>query len=171
MSRPDPSGGTRKAALLLVTLGADICAELLRHLKPSEVDRLTAEIACLDSIDPGEKFDALRAFCAHMNENRGNEVCGEADPALVLELVGSEHPQTIALVLSRMEPEGAAFVMRNLPAAMQSDIARRIASIDSAAPETVRTVKRVLETRIRHRSRNESAASESFPTGTESGRR
>ncbi len=169
-----PSGapdGRRKAALLMVTLGADICAELLRQLQPSEVDSLTAEIACLDCIDPDEKYDTLRSFCGQMRENGRNDACGEADPGLVLDLVGSEHPQTIALVLSRMDPEGAAFVMRNLPSAMQSDIARRIASIDRAAPETVTTVKRVLETRSRRRGHDGTKEAGSALSAVEAGRR
>lgn len=149
----------RKAALLLVTLGSEVSAEVFRHLSPTEVDCLASEIACLDCIDPDEKYETLMEFCSRMDTDRipdigeqgpveGSRV--EADPGRVLELVGSEHPQTIALVLSRMDPEGAAFVLRNLPAAMQPDVARRIATIDRAAPETLRTVERVLEARLGH---------------------
>ncbi len=169
MSGGDAQGSRRKAALLLVTLGSDISAEVFRHLAPSEVECLAAEISCLDCIDQDEKYDALRAFCGHMDRNRATEASGEADPGRILELVGSEHPQTIALVLSRMEPEGAAFVLRNLPAAMQSDIARRIASIDRAAPETVRTVERVLETRLGPAGKGRTAREEaSCPDGRKS---
>ena len=67
------------------------------------------------------------------------------DPAQLLNIMQQEHPQTIALVLSYMEPAQAAIILRNLPQQMQSDVLQRIACMDRANPQMVRAVERVLE--------------------------
>ena len=68
------------------------------------------------------------------------------DPMLLLEFIKREYPQTIATVLSHLDPGRAAVVLQNLPETAQSDVARRIAvNIDRAGTEVYREVERVLE--------------------------
>jgi len=67
------------------------------------------------------------------------------DPAQLLGFIQNEHPQTIALVLSYMEPPQAALMLQNLPAELQSDVFRRIACMDRANTEIVLAVGKVLE--------------------------
>ncbi len=72
----------------------------------------------------------------------------KTDPRYLFNFIREEHPQTIALILSYLEPEQAAQILSSLPKEMQSDIARRIAVMDRSNPEVVREVEKVLETRL-----------------------
>jgi len=70
------------------------------------------------------------------------------DPALFLNVIQAEHPQTIALVLSYLEPVKASIILQNLPYDLQGEVARRIAIMDITSPEVLREVERVLEKKL-----------------------
>lgn len=72
----------------------------------------------------------------------------KADPAHLLNFVQHEHPQTIALILSYLEPAQASAILSSLPAEKQSDVALRIATMERTAPEFVKEVERVLEMKL-----------------------
>lgn len=71
-----------------------------------------------------------------------------ADPIHVLNFLQAEHPQTIALVASYLEPQAAALILGGLPAELQPEVARRIATMDRTMPEVLREVERVLEKKL-----------------------
>ncbi len=54
--------GLRKAAILLVQLGTEHSAQIMRTLRPAEVEALTAEIARLDSVDVDTLDEVLEEF-------------------------------------------------------------------------------------------------------------
>ncbi|MBW3083935.1 Flagellar motor switch protein FliG [Austwickia sp. TVS 96-490-7B] len=54
--------GLRKAAILLVQLGTEHSAKILKTLRPAEVEALTAEIARLDSVDVDTLDEVLEEF-------------------------------------------------------------------------------------------------------------
>ena len=54
--------GVQKAAVLLITLGPEKSASILKHLKEEEIEELTLEIANTRSISPQEKEDVLNEF-------------------------------------------------------------------------------------------------------------
>jgi flagellar motor switch protein FliG len=70
------------------------------------------------------------------------------DPAHLLNFIQQEHPQTIALILAYLEPNKASVIIQNLPHEVQSDVARRIATMDRTSPEVLREVERVLEKKL-----------------------
>ncbi|MDR1324707.1 MAG: flagellar motor switch protein FliG [Treponema sp.] len=70
------------------------------------------------------------------------------DPAHLLNFIQQEHPQTIALILAYLEPNKASVIIQNLPQEVQSDVARRIATMDRTSPEVLREVERVLEKKL-----------------------
>ncbi|MFO7248719.1 MAG: flagellar motor switch protein FliG [Bacillota bacterium] len=72
----------------------------------------------------------------------------KADPGQVLNFIQNEHPQTIALVLSYLQPEQAAVILSALPPTLQADIARRIALMDRASPEVISQVEHILEQKL-----------------------
>jgi flagellar motor switch protein FliG len=72
----------------------------------------------------------------------------KTDPAQLVNFIQNEHPQTIALVLAYLDSEQASVVLGSLPSKLQADVARRIALMERAAPETVRELERVLEQRL-----------------------
>ncbi len=70
------------------------------------------------------------------------------DPTHLLNFIQQEHPQTIALILAYLEPEKASIILSSLPHETQSDVAKRIATMDRTSPETLREVERVLEKKL-----------------------
>ena len=70
------------------------------------------------------------------------------DPTHLLNFIQQEHPQTIALILAYLEPQKASIILGSLPNEIQSDVAKRIATMDRTSPETLREVERVLEKKL-----------------------
>lgn len=54
--------GVRKAALLLLELGADEAADALRHLTPGEVQNISAAMAAGKKVEPEDLDKAVRNF-------------------------------------------------------------------------------------------------------------
>src|SRR5690625_1271483 len=61
----------------------------------------------------------------------------KADPNQVLNFIQGEHPQTIALVLSYLDPEQSGQILSALPENDQADVAKRIATMDSTSPDII----------------------------------
>ena len=81
-----------------------------------------------------------------------DEVLGpiaQADPESLAMVLAREQEQTIALVLSSIAPDRAAGVLERLPAAIRPQIVRRMATIESVAPEVLREVGQALATELR----------------------
>ncbi|MGN1385229.1 MAG: flagellar motor switch protein FliG [Bacillus sp. (in: firmicutes)] len=72
----------------------------------------------------------------------------KADPAQILNFIQNEHPQTIALILSYLNPAQAGQILSELPQEVQADIARRIAIMDSTSPEIINEVEQILERKL-----------------------
>jgi flagellar motor switch protein FliG len=70
------------------------------------------------------------------------------DPTHLLNFIQQEHPQTIALILAYLEPQKASVILGSLPHEVQSDVAKRIATMDRTSPEVLREVERVLEKKL-----------------------
>jgi flagellar motor switch protein FliG len=66
----------------------------------------------------------------------------------LLNYIQQEHPQVIALVLAHLGPDKASVILRKLPDEMQSEVSRRIATLDRVAPEVLREIERVLEKKL-----------------------
>jgi len=71
-----------------------------------------------------------------------------ADPNQLLTFVQGEHPQTIALVLSYLEPTMSAAILSKLPIEKQTQVVARISTMDRTSPEYVREVERVLDKKL-----------------------
>lgn len=72
----------------------------------------------------------------------------KADPKHLLSFIQNEHPQTIALILSYVKPDQAAFILANLPREIQIDVAERISNMDRTSPEVIKEVERTLENKF-----------------------
>ncbi len=70
------------------------------------------------------------------------------EPSQLLNFIQSEHPQTIALILAYLAPEKASILLSALPPERQSDVAKRIAIMDTTSPEVIKEVERVLERKL-----------------------
>ena len=54
--------GKQKAAILLITLGPEVSANVFKHLREEEIEQLTLEIANVRKVDPEEKEAILAEF-------------------------------------------------------------------------------------------------------------
>ncbi|MGP1907501.1 flagellar motor switch protein FliG [Metabacillus sp. JX24] len=72
----------------------------------------------------------------------------KADPAQIFNFIQGEHPQTIALILSYLDPVQSGQILSGLPHQQQADIAIRIAKMDRTSPEIINEVEQVLERKL-----------------------
>jgi flagellar motor switch protein FliG len=71
-----------------------------------------------------------------------------ADPSQILNFIQNEHPQTIALILSYLDPQQSGQILSELPQDVQADVARRIAIMDRTSPEIISEVESILERKL-----------------------
>lgn len=76
------------------------------------------------------------------------EFIRSADTSQVLSLIQHEHPQTIALILAYLSPPQAATILSSLPPELQTDVARRIATMEGTSPDIIREVELVMEGKL-----------------------
>jgi len=177
--------GRQKAAILLITLGPEVSAQVFKNLREDEIEQLTLEIANVRKVDNLEKEKVLAEFhqIAVANEViaqggityakeilekalgaskaidiinrltanlqvRPFDFARKADASQIYNFIQNEHSQTIALVLSYLDPEQAAMILSALPQDRQADVAKRIAMMDSTSPEVIAQVEQVLEQKL-----------------------
>src|SRR5579863_7741522 len=180
--------GIKKAAILLVSLGEDVSAEIMRQLEDDEVQQLGREIARISSVTAEQAEAVLDEFhqmsLAHdyvlkggidyarkvLNAAYGPETARKlmdrlvstlgteivnfdalhkADPQQLAKFIHKEHPQTIALVLSHLNPTQAAALLVSLPIEMRSDIALRMANLEQISPEVVAKIATVIDQKLK----------------------
>lgn len=177
--------GRQKAAILMISLGPEKSAGLMKHLSEEEIEQLTLEIANVRTIK-GEQLDVVveefsqlymaQHYIAQGGIDYAKQVLEHAmgidnalniinrltsnlqikpfdfvrktEPSQVLNFIQGEHPQTIALIMSYLEPQQAAAIISALPSDRQSDVARRIAIMDRTSPEIIREIENILEKKI-----------------------
>ncbi|MCL1831800.1 MAG: flagellar motor switch protein FliG [Oscillospiraceae bacterium] len=69
----------------------------------------------------------------------------KADYKNLLAIVQNEHPQTIALILSYSRSDQASAILPELPKEVRIDVVERMARMDSAAPDVVKSIEETLE--------------------------
>jgi flagellar motor switch protein FliG len=178
LSRP----GAKRAAAVLLGLGADVATAVFKQMGEAEVRQIALGAKDLKRANPEAVPEALTTFVDAMQRVGGesgasddnlrllavnafgtdlahrafdgvaapppvDEVLGPvamADPEALAMVLAREQPQTIALVLSSLEPERAAAVMEQLPQPQRAQIVRRMAIVESVAPEVLREVRQAL---------------------------
>jgi len=99
------------------------------------------------SLSPQDAGEVLKAVEQSIR-SRPFSFLKKAESANLLTFIQDEHPQTIALVLTHLDPKQAAEVMAGLPAEKQLEVVRRIASMEHTNPEIVKEVEKGLESRL-----------------------
>lgn len=61
----------------------------------------------------------------------------------------NEHPQTIAVALSRLSPEHSAEIMKLLPVFIQADLVNRIVQTDQLPSMVLEEIDRMLDRLLR----------------------
>jgi flagellar motor switch protein FliG len=170
--------GLQKSAILLVALGDQVSADILKCLSEDDVQMVTGAIANLGSISvqqaqavleefemassdplkvPGRGADYARriltnAFGAegsqkHLErlpgasgESAASEQLQRVDPQMLARFVRTEHPQTVAVILSHLGPGQSASVLASLDPSLRADLAVRIAGLGQVSPAVIAKV-------------------------------
>jgi flagellar motor switch protein FliG len=72
------------------------------------------------------------------------DVLHKADPQQLAKFIHSEHPQTIALILSHLNPSQAAALLISLPGQIRADVALRMAHLDQISPEIINKIAGII---------------------------
>jgi len=73
----------------------------------------------------------------------------KVDPQQLAKFIHNEHPQTIALVLSHLNPSQAAALLVSLPSELRSDVALRMGVLDQISPEIVNKIATVIGKKLK----------------------
>lgn len=175
-----------KAALVLMSLGKDQAAELMKHLTETEVKKLSRTFMAVSEVDRdlqrsvvGEFHKMLNAaerlvvdgreFAKDVIASAFGEETGESlleyitgskkEPLATLlgdipkntmeNIIQSEHPQTIAFLLSKMTAENAAEVLQQMSEEMQTEVLVRIAQLQQVKSDVVDEVREVIRGHLR----------------------
>ena len=159
--------GLRKAAILLVILGEDAASQIYRHLPPAEVEKVTHEIAGLNSVDADAALKVLEEFerlvmtgdyLAQGGKEYANQLLikafGEAEAKQLLRQVSATaeisaskldslrhaDPQQLAKFIEGEHPQTIALILAHVEAKQASALLMRL-------PEEVRAeaIKRLAD--------------------------
>ena len=84
------------------------------------------------------------------NDSASLDVLQQADPQQLAKFIHNEHPQTVALVLSHLNPSQAASLLTSLPQELRSDVALRMASLDQISPEIIQKIAGIIGQKLQN---------------------
>jgi flagellar motor switch protein FliG len=174
--------GTSRAAVLLLTLGEESAAEVLKHMGPKEVQKVGSAMASMTNVPREQVSQVLQSFTETVQEQtalgvgseeyirtvmiealgedkakgvmdrillgsstKGLEALKWMDARAVAELIRLEHPQIQAIVLSYLDHDHAAEVIRFFPERTRHDVLLRIATLDGIQPSALQELDDILE--------------------------
>jgi flagellar motor switch protein FliG len=107
MSAPTPEEGLEKAALLLVTLGADEASEVLKHLGPREVQKLGMKMASMPAQQRAKVEPLLEELDEHFSKGAAIHADEEQIRLMLTKALGDERAANlIARVLQGSDTAG-----------------------------------------------------------------
>ena len=176
--------GPKKAAILLLALGEDGAADVMKNLEEAEIQQVGYYMSRFTDVSPEELDIVLEEFYRNSvmadegvnissspdfvknaltkalgadrakelsdnlgagEEEAGLEALRYAEPIMISNYIRTEHPQTIALILSYLKnAEQSSAVLRDLPESLQADILYRMAVIESIPPGVISEMNEVL---------------------------
>ncbi|MGN0683040.1 MAG: flagellar motor switch protein FliG [Oscillospiraceae bacterium] len=92
-----------------------------------------------------EAADSLLNRITKQLETKSFDFVRKADYKNLLAIVQNEHPQTIALILSYARIDQASAILSELPKEKRVEVVERIANMDRASPEVVKSIEVSLE--------------------------
>lgn len=92
-------------------------------------------------------IDRLIKMLGH--ETANFDALQKADPQQLAKFIHSEHPQTIALILSHLNSSQAAGLLLSLPADIRADVALRMANLDQISPEIIAKIAHIIGLKLK----------------------
>jgi flagellar motor switch protein FliG len=146
----DQFSGLRKAAILMVMIGDEASSAILRELDEDEIQAISREIARVQSLTSEQAKKMLDRLMKSLgNETLSFDALQKTDPQQLAKFIHSEHPQTIALILSHLNPSQAAGLLFSLPVELRADVALRMANLDQISPEIISKIAGVIGSKLK----------------------
>ena len=157
--------GPSRAGILIAALGRDLGRIVLRHCSHEDreqVSRALDELWGITARQKDEVFEEVRNrllsgeynLPGMIDEARstlrdfasgGFSRLQSAEPTQIVPLIVREHPQTIALILSQLEPAQAATALQVLPEDLRVEACYRLARIEGLPARVLRQLADCLE--------------------------
>jgi flagellar motor switch protein FliG len=173
-------GPLQKVAILMVALGEDTTAEIMKYLGDAEIESISQAISETDVVTTEQEDEVLEEFEQLLVAGKyvsqggldfargalekalgprksqevldrvtsttrsGFYVLRNVEPSQIIPFISKEHPQTIALILTQLDPQQAAGILSGLSLEMQSEVAYRVAKIGNISPQTLRDLEESL---------------------------
>jgi len=83
------------------------------------------------------------------SEQASFDTLQKADPQQLAKFIHHEHPQTVALILSHLNPSQAAGLLVSLPAEIRSDVSLRMANLDQISPEIIAKIAGIIGQKLK----------------------
>ena len=96
-----------------------------------------------------EAGDSLLSYITGSKKEPLSTLLSDIPPNIVDQFVQSEHPQTIAFLLTKMNPEQASELLCAMPEEMQTEVLVRISRLDHVKTDVVDEVREVLRSQLR----------------------
>jgi flagellar motor switch protein FliG len=105
----------------------------------------------LFSAFPNEQANKLfdRLMKSLGSEAANFDALQKADPQQLAKFIHSEHPQTIALILSHLNSSQAAGLLFSLPPEIRADVSMRMAHLDQISPEIINKIAAVIGAKLK----------------------
>ena len=167
----------QKVSILMIALGQDTAAEVMKYLSDLETERIAQAISELDVVTTEQEDEVLEEFEQLLLAGKyvsqggigfargalekalgpqkaqglldrvasttsgGFYMLRNVDPTQIVPFISKEHPQTISLILSQLDPTQAAGVLNGLSDELQSEVAFRVAQMDNISPLVLRELE------------------------------
>ena len=96
-----------------------------------------------------DKAQSVLSRIAPSTSARPIEILDWMDARSIAELIIDEHPQIIALIISYLDAGQAADVLGLLPESLQSEIVRRIATLQTVGPDALAELENVMQSKFK----------------------
>lgn len=77
--------------------------------------------------------------------NKGLEALKWMDPRAIADIIRTEHPQIIAIIISYLDPDHAAEVLALFPDPVRIDVTLRVATLDGIQPSALHELNEIME--------------------------
>ncbi len=129
-----------------------VLEEYYEMISESEEYIFSEQVASKDMIVDALGEDRARGILGGLNiasgSSRSLESLEMVDAKSLATFLVSEHPQTVAVILSHLEPEKKGEVLKRLPEALQAEVVLRMANLEHVDPELIIEIDKVLKNQL-----------------------
>ncbi|MDW8433606.1 MAG: flagellar motor switch protein FliG [Aquificaceae bacterium] len=98
---------------------------------------------------PPDKFAKIYEFLSSSNLIKSFQELERVDSKILASILRNEHPQTVAVVLSQLNPAKSSDVLRLMPDTVAIEVVKRLATLENISPEFFGELIEVLAEEIR----------------------